>query len=73
MKTASLVILRSSDTKKWKPVMPANVPAWIRTDPAVIGHLVAGDMARRGKGPWYRAQQGPKPKLIVAETRVARA
>lgn len=66
MKTATLVILRSSDAKKWKPVLPAKVPAWIREDPEVVGRLHAGDMARRGKGAWYRAERGPKPKLIVA-------
>lgn len=73
MKLANLVILRSTDCRRWKPVLPKDVPAWLK-EPETVGRLVAGEMARRRKGKtWYRAEQGPKPQVLLAETRLALA
>lgn len=67
MKTANLVILRSPDLKAWEPVLPKNVPEWVK-DPEVIGHLVTGHMVQDGNeevGYWYRAEEGPKPMVVL--------
>jgi len=68
MPDARLIILRSADGEKdWTPVLPDQVPAWLK-DPRVIGALVdGGTMAQGPVGvilpdeirPWYRAERVP--------------
>jgi hypothetical protein len=55
----SLVILRSENGRDgWKPVLPADVPEWLK-NPDVMHKLVNGEMAmdpRKGTE-WYRAEE----------------
>lgn len=71
MKAGTLVIYRSSTGKrKWKPVLPAAVPAWLK-DPEVLGRLVAGEMAHKPKEGWYRAEKLADSPIVIPRIRVA--
>ncbi len=47
-------------TSPWQPVLPEQVPSWIKDDPGVVANLVGGDMAHNrddGSICWYRAEK----------------
>lgn len=60
-KYVEMIILATADPDaedvKWHPVLPENIPDWIKSDPDLIGMLRAGHMAhRRSDTLWYRGE-----------------
>ena len=59
-KEGTLIILMALDPDKgpWQPVLPENVPAWIKDDPDVLANLVHGEMAKERDGiMWWRCER----------------
>lgn len=55
-KRALMVIHSSMDEKEWTPVMPADVPEWVK-QATVLGTMLEGNIAQHNDGgPWYRAE-----------------
>lgn len=56
MKAAKIIVYHSLDSEHWTPILPADVPEWVK-EPNTMGRLVKGDMAQtNGGGGWYRAE-----------------
>lgn len=72
MKAATLVIWHSRTGKrKWNPVLPAEVPEWVK-DKDVLGRLVAGEKAyMKGYG-WFRAEKIADSPILLPQPRRVR-
>ena len=66
MRLGRFVVLASADgAEPWKPVHPADVPAWVK-DPVTMGRLESGEMAQDGPdGEWYRADKVAESLLVL--------
>lgn len=77
LKAATFVIYESQDGVDWRPLLPTEVPAWVK-EPSVLGAMKEGLCARYCKagegetGPYYRADASsesaiamPRPHIIL--------
>ena len=68
MPEARLIVFRSPNGETdWQPVLPEDVPEWLK-DPAVLGRLVDEQTMAQGPSgvilpdelhPWYRVERAP--------------
>lgn len=59
LKQAKFVIYSSPDQQNWAPVLPEDVPEWVK-EPETLGRMMLGEMCmKRDEGDrgslWYRA------------------
>lgn len=66
MKAGKIVVYHSLDTEHWTPILPNDVPDWVK-EPETMGRLVQGDMAQSNGGGWYRAEKIEDAEVQIPE------
>lgn len=62
---AMIVIYSSNGIEDWEPVLPADVPDWIKNDPDMIGKMISGLMCKKRDSEfWFKAV-----RVVTAEER----
>jgi hypothetical protein len=70
MRSGVIVVYQSRDLKDWSPVLPEEVPAWVK-EPEVMAMLVDGHAGREGEdGLWYRAEKVADCAIEVKERKL---
>lgn len=65
----AILVSQSGEAGTFVPVMPEEVPEWLKTEDE-MGRLVAGNMASRDGGPWYAALKLADSPLVIEQPRL---